>query len=64
MCLALGVARDQVTLVDSRGVVHSERTDLNTDKQQFAVKTMSRSLEDAVRGAEVFIGVTRSGQSI
>ena len=61
MCLALGVARDQVTLVDSRGVVHSERTDLNPYKQQFAGTTTSRTLEDAVRGADVFIGLSGPG---
>ena len=61
MCLALGVAREGVVLVDSRGVVHLERTDLNPYKRQFAITTAWRSLADAVPGADVFIGLSGPG---
>jgi len=44
--------------VDSKGVVHKERTDLNKYKQRFAVETKARTLADAVRGADVFYGLS------
>jgi malate dehydrogenase (oxaloacetate-decarboxylating)(NADP+) len=44
-------------LVDSRGVVHSERTDLNSYKRVFAHTTPLRTLAEAMDGADVFIGV-------
>jgi malate dehydrogenase (oxaloacetate-decarboxylating)(NADP+) len=48
-------------LLDSRGVIHSEREDLNPYKKPFAIKTNQRNLSDALRGADVFIGVSKPG---
>jgi malate dehydrogenase (oxaloacetate-decarboxylating)(NADP+) len=61
MACALGLTRDQIVLVDSRGVVHVERQDLNPYKRRFATSTSSRTLSDALRGADVFIGVSSPG---
>jgi malate dehydrogenase (oxaloacetate-decarboxylating)(NADP+) len=61
MCVALGVCRERLMLIDSRGVVHTERPDLNTYKRQFAVETTSRTLTDAIVGADVFIGLSGRG---
>lgn len=61
MACALGLSRDQLVLVDSRGVVHIERQDLNPYKRRFARHTRLRTLADAVRGADVFIGVSSPG---
>lgn len=44
-------------LVDSKGVVHKGRNDLNKHKQRFAIDTDKRSLEQAMQDADVFIGV-------
>lgn len=55
---ALGMPKDNLTLVDRTGVVHSERDDLNIYKQEFARQTDERSLADAMTGADVFIGVS------
>lgn len=45
-------------LCDSKGVIHAARTDLNAMKQRYAIKTGRRTLEEALRGAHVFIGVS------
>jgi malate dehydrogenase (oxaloacetate-decarboxylating)(NADP+) len=54
----LGVAKENVILCDSKGVVHDGRDDLNPVKQQWVVKTKARSLADAMKGADVFLGVS------
>jgi malate dehydrogenase (oxaloacetate-decarboxylating)(NADP+) len=56
MLKAAGAA--QVVLCDSKGVVHSGRTDLNTEKRRHAVSTTARTLTDALKDAHVFIGVS------
>ena len=57
----LGAHRKNIILVDSKGVVHSDRVDLNQYKQPFAIETDARTLEDALAGADVFIGVSQAG---
>lgn len=48
-----------IFMCDSKGVIHSGRRDLNSQKQQFAVETENRTLADVLRGADVFIGVSK-----
>ena len=55
---ALGANPATLLMVDSRGVVHTGRTDLNQYKQRYAVETKRRTLADAMRDADVFIGVS------
>ncbi len=55
---ALGANPDKLLMVDSQGVVHRGRTDLNPYKQAFARETPCRTLGDALRGADVFVGVS------
>lgn len=52
----LGV--ENIILVDSRGVVSKDRKDLNQYKQEFAIQTKDKSLADALRGADVFLGLS------
>lgn len=52
----LGV--ENIILIDSRGVVSKDRKDLNIYKQEFAIKTKDKTLEDALRGADVFLGLS------
>ncbi|RMD78684.1 MAG: malate dehydrogenase [Gammaproteobacteria bacterium] len=59
LLLALGVPKEHLVLVDSRGVVHTGREDLNVHKREFARDTALRTLEEAVRGADVFLGLAR-----
>jgi malate dehydrogenase (oxaloacetate-decarboxylating) len=61
--LALYGAQD-IVMVDSKGIISSDRSDLNPQKQSLvALNTRNRSgnLADAVESADVFIGVSRAG---
>lgn len=60
LLLALGAEKNHMYLLDSKGVIHSGRSDLNEFKEEFAHETEKRSLTDALEGADVFIGVARS----
>jgi malate dehydrogenase (oxaloacetate-decarboxylating)(NADP+) len=55
---ALGAKDENLFMVDRSGVIHSERDDLNEYKQEFALHTPLRTLADAMKGADVFIGVS------
>jgi malate dehydrogenase (oxaloacetate-decarboxylating)(NADP+) len=57
LLVALGAKREQVVLIDTKGVVEDTRNDLTSFKRPFARKTDHRTLLDAMRGADVFIGV-------
>lgn len=56
--LSLGVRKENLILCDSKGVVHSGRKDLNEYKARFANDTVARSIEDALDGADAFVGVS------
>lgn len=56
----LGVEKQQILLCDSKGVIGDHRMDLNEFKMSFSVTTDARTLADAVRGADVFIGVSKA----
>jgi malate dehydrogenase (oxaloacetate-decarboxylating)(NADP+) len=58
LAISWGVRRECIMLVDSKGVVQSGRTDLNKYKQRFAMDTDARTLADALRGADVFYGLS------
>ena len=57
----LGVRREHVTVVDTKGVVHAGRTDLNKYKLAFAHATDARTLADALVGADVLVGLSVAG---
>jgi malate dehydrogenase (oxaloacetate-decarboxylating)(NADP+) len=58
----LGAAPESITLVDSRGVLYEGRSEGMTErKAEFAVATEARTLEDAMRGADVFVGLSQAG---
>jgi malate dehydrogenase (oxaloacetate-decarboxylating)(NADP+) len=54
----LGAAADKIFMVDRKGVIRRGRGDLNSYKQEFALDTDCVTLADAMRGADVFIGVS------
>jgi malate dehydrogenase (oxaloacetate-decarboxylating)(NADP+) len=59
LMVRLGAARENIILVDSRGVVYKGRTEnMNKYKERFAQDTDARSLADAMRGADVFYGLS------
>lgn len=58
LLVELGARLESVTVVDSRGVIHADREDLNRYKRLFAHQSDKRTLADAMQGADVFIGVS------
>ncbi|WP_417771351.1 NADP-dependent malic enzyme [Stappia sp.] len=59
---ALGVPHDNVLLCDTKGVIYKGRTEgMNQWKSAHAVETKARSLHDALKGADVFLGVSVKG---
>ncbi|KGP62209.1 malate dehydrogenase [Legionella norrlandica] len=59
LLVALGAEKRNMLLLDTKGVIHSEREDLNPYKFAFARATHCRTLEEALVDADVFIGVAR-----
>jgi malate dehydrogenase (oxaloacetate-decarboxylating)(NADP+) len=58
----LGVRRENMILVDTKGVVYRGRKDgMNKYKEYFAADTNARTLADAMKGADVFCGVSAKG---
>ena len=58
----LGVRAENILMTDSRGVIHSERTEgMNPYKAEFAAKTDRRTLGEALEGADVFVGLSMAG---
>ena len=47
-----------ITMLDSKGVIHSGRTDLNKYKQEFAFDTEDRTLDDAIKNADMVLGLS------
>ena len=56
MCKAAGVK--DVTMCDSKGVISTDRTDLNAFKKVHAVPPGPKTLKEAIVGADIFIGVS------
>ena len=61
MFLAAGVKEENLTILDSKGVIYKGRPGLTTEKAAFARDTDMRTLEDAIKGADVFMGLSRKG---
>ena len=59
MYKALGAKN--IVMIDSKGVIHDERSDLTPEKLEFAIKTSDRTLADAMRGADMFLGLSKAG---
>jgi malate dehydrogenase (oxaloacetate-decarboxylating)(NADP+) len=59
---ALGVPNDSVIMCDSKGVIYQGRTEgMNQWKSAHAVKTDARTLAEAVKGSDVFLGLSVAG---
>ncbi len=59
LLVALGADKKNMLLLDTKGVIHTGRDDLNDYKFAFARNTEKRTLEDALLDADVFIGVAK-----
>ncbi|MBS0536517.1 MAG: NADP-dependent malic enzyme [Proteobacteria bacterium] len=59
---AMGFPPNNLILCDTKGVIYKGRTDgMNQWKSGYAVETKARSLEDALKGADVFFGLSAKG---
>jgi malate dehydrogenase (oxaloacetate-decarboxylating)(NADP+) len=62
MFLLLGVKEDNLFMVDSRGVITTDRRDsINEFKKPFARETDRKNLTDILDGADVFVGLSKAG---
>lgn len=50
-----------IVMIDTKGVIHTGRADLNKYKAEFAIETSDRTLEDAMKGADMFLGLSAPG---
>ena len=56
--ISMGVQLENVIMVDSKGVLNTERTDLNEIKKQFVTSLKINTLEEAFVDADVFLGLS------
>lgn len=62
LLVSMGLSRDNVLVCDSRGVVYKGRVDgMNEYKEKYAQETPLRSLDDAIEGADIFMGLSGPG---
>ncbi len=59
--MMLGAKLENIVMVDSKGVINTERTDLNERKKPFATSRKIYTLAEAVKNADVFVGLSVEG---
>lgn len=59
--IALGVNPLNLYMIDSKGVITTKRENLNKEKQQFARDTDIETLAEIMKGADVFVGLSKGG---
>ncbi|HAV02881.1 MAG TPA: NADP-dependent malic enzyme, partial [Chryseobacterium sp.] len=55
----LGVRKENILMCDSKGVINKHRTNLTPEKLEFIADTDLQTLEEALQGADVFIGLSK-----
>jgi malate dehydrogenase (oxaloacetate-decarboxylating)(NADP+) len=56
--LALGLKKENLIMCDSKGVIHKDRPGLDASKLEFATTRKVNSLQEAIKGADVFLGLS------
>ncbi len=56
-----GVDKNKIKMLDSKGVIYKGRDNLNKWKNEFSIKTDDRNLSDAIKNADVFLGLSQAG---
>jgi malate dehydrogenase (oxaloacetate-decarboxylating)(NADP+) len=59
--IRLGARYENFVMFDSKGAITKDRKDIDESKKKFATTRKIKSLEDAMKGADVFIGLSRGG---
>ncbi|HEU5289830.1 MAG TPA: malic enzyme-like NAD(P)-binding protein, partial [Cyclobacteriaceae bacterium] len=57
---ALGLKPENLIMCDSKGVINKERTDLDATKAEFATSKKVKTLQEAIKGADVFVGLSKA----
>mgnify|MGYP001456038597 CR=1 FL=1 len=57
--ISLGVKKENILMLDSKGVISTKRPQLSEDKKEFASDTTIQTLEEAMKGADVFLGLSK-----
>ena len=57
---SFGAKRENIVMLDSKGVIRADRDDLTTQKAEFATHREIDSLDEAMKDADVFIGLSTS----
>lgn len=58
LLVRMGASRENIFMLDSQGVIHTDRKNLGPYKFGFAQNTEARDLTDVIEGADVFVGVS------
>lgn len=58
LLVALGARKEHIFLIDSEGVVYKGRPNTDPQKERYSQETKARSLEDLMKGADVFLGLS------
>jgi malate dehydrogenase (oxaloacetate-decarboxylating)(NADP+) len=59
--MMLGVRKENIYMLDSKGVLHVDRKDMNKYKAQYATTKNVHTLEEAIQGADMFLGLSVAG---
>lgn len=60
LILSLGAKKENLVMLDSKGVLRTNRSDLNKYKKEFATERDINTLEDALKGADIFLGLSKA----
>lgn len=58
--VAVGLKRENIIMCDSKGVIRKDRKDLDSIKAEFATSRKLSTLQEAMRGADVFVGLSKA----
>jgi malate dehydrogenase (oxaloacetate-decarboxylating)(NADP+) len=62
LAITMGISKDNVILCDTKGAIYKGRTEgMNAYKERLAADTDARTLADAIKGADIFFGVSAKG---
>ncbi|UII27747.1 NADP-dependent malic enzyme [Fulvivirga maritima] len=56
--ISLGATKENIIMCDSKGVINTRRTNLDETKSEFAIDTEVDTLQEAIKGADMFLGLS------
>merc|ERR1712023_331349 len=59
--MGTGIPKNNIKMLDTKGVINKNRKDINSWKKEFAVETEDKNLDDAMKNADVFLGLSAAG---